>query len=69
MSRTTQQGVVGALLEAKYDTTLKTFLIDSRSQELSYNRIARDLHDLTDGDVSVTGETIRRWINDLEVSA
>jgi hypothetical protein len=69
MSRTTQQGVVSALLEAKYDTTLEAFLTDKRDQELSYNRIARDLHDLTGGDVSVTGETIRRWINDLEAVA
>lgn len=69
MSRTSQINTVNALLEASQDTTLKDFLTDRRSQAISYERIARDLHDLTDGTVSVTGETIRRWINDLEAVA
>jgi signal transduction histidine kinase len=69
MSLTPQSTIVNALLEAKYDTTLADFLTEARTEETSYNRIARDLHDLTGGTVSVTGETIRRWINDLEAVA
>lgn len=66
MSRTSQASLVNALLEASHQTTLEAFLTEKRAEGLSYERIARDLHDLTDGTVSVTWVTIRNWTNDLE---
>ena len=69
MASTTHTKYADALLEAKYDTTLADFLNDHRGQGDSFDRIARDLHDFTNGLISVTGNTIRNWINDLQVSA
>lgn len=69
MSNTPQIKIVNALLEATHSTTLDEFLAARRAEGLSYERIARDLHALTDGDVSVVGETVRRWINDTEAVA
>ena len=66
---TSHARTVDALLEAKYETTLARFLTRRRDLGHSFNRIARDLHDLTHGTVSVTGETIRNWISDLEAVA
>lgn len=69
MSRTSKLGIVSSLLEAKHDTDLAKYLTDKRTEGLSYEQIARDLHDLTDGAVSVSFVTIRRWIDDLEAVA
>jgi hypothetical protein len=69
MSATNQRGIVSAFLESKHATTLERFLTEKREQNASHETIARDLHVLTNGTVSVSGETIRRWINDLEAVA
>ena len=69
MSLTSQARTTSALLEANHQTTLAEFLGDQREQGRSYERIAKELHILTDGVVSVTRETIRNWINELEAVA
>lgn len=69
MGFTSHAKTVDALLESKHGTTLSSFLNERRTDGFSYERIARDLHDATDGAVSVTWVTIRNWVADLEVVA
>ena len=38
---------------------------DMRANSASWRRIALELRDKTDGDVDVTGETVRRWAEEL----
>lgn len=38
---------------------------DMRANDASWRRIALELRDKTDGDVDVTGETVRRWFESL----
>lgn len=59
---------VDALLRATHDMTLVDIL-DLRKQGTSYRGIAIQLRGLTDGAVDVTGETIRNWINQLELAS
>lgn len=60
---------VDALLRAKRNTTLADFLSEQRSEGHSNERIARELYQITDGDIAVVANTIRNWINDLEAVA
>lgn len=69
MTLTGQARTASALLEAKHKTSLADFLTSRRAEGVSYERIAQEMNRLTDGAVQVTGETIRNWINDLEVVA
>jgi hypothetical protein len=69
MALTSHAKTVDALLDAKYGTTLSEFLTSHRDGGHSYERIARELHDKTEGTVSVTWVTVRNWINDLEAVA
>lgn len=70
MALTTTASAVDALLRATCDTTLADFLAEQRNQGHSNERTARELYELTEGDISVVGNTIRNWTHDiLEVSA
>lgn len=59
---------IDALLRASHETTLVEIL-DRRKDGKSYRRIATELRELTEGAVDVTGETIRNWINQLELAS
>jgi hypothetical protein len=63
MNITPHQRTVDALLIETKGITLLDFIADRRDPESfkSYELIARDLRDLTDGIVDVVGKTIERW--------
>ncbi len=61
---TANQRMADAVLKGK-GTTLENFLADRYKQGLSYETIGRDLHVFTDGVVSPSYQTIRRWLLDL----
>ena len=42
---------------------------DMRANDTSWRRIALEIRDKTDGDVDVTGETVRRWAEELDPAA
>lgn len=65
MALTTTATAVDALLRAKCNVSLADFLTDQRGQGHSNERIARELYRLTDGDIALTGNTIRNWTNDI----
>ena len=46
---------------------LRFYLADKRHRGASLERIARDLHDDTKGQVSITFRTVRRWLDDLDI--
>lgn len=48
-------------------TTLEAFLTDRWSRGLSYEAIAKDLHSLTNGAVSLSYITVKRWLIDFDL--
>lgn len=60
------------MAEAVLGTDLKGYLEDAYQQGLSYEAIARALHSDTDGKVSISYGTVKRWLNEfglLEVAS
>lgn len=55
------------LLQAQ-DIDLDEWLADQRAKGLSFNRIAAELHRLTDGVSTVTGQTISVWMSERAAS-
>lgn len=68
VSLSSAQKMANALLEAA-GSNLKDFLADARSRRLSYEDTAKELYVRTDGAVSVTYQTIKRWLADLELES
>jgi hypothetical protein len=58
---------IEALVWRTEETTFKDWLIAQRKRGASYHTIARDLETVTDGAVRLTGESIRRYCDELEV--
>lgn len=52
------------LADALLGTPLVSYVNDRRERGLSWDRIARDLERDTNGEVFVSGNTLRMWIND-----
>jgi hypothetical protein len=46
---------------------LKSFLSDARSRNISYEDTAKELYLKTEGAVSVTYQTIKRWLVEFEL--
>lgn len=46
-------------------TTLRDFLADRSSRGYGYETIAKELHTLTDGSVSLSYMTVKRWLADF----
>lgn len=46
-------------------TTIQAYLATARRHGLSYEEIARDLHGLTGGVVSLSANTVKRWFKDF----
>ena len=63
MKVTPHQRTVDALLIETKGIPLADFIADRRDPESfkSYELIARDLHEATEGIVDVVGKTIERW--------
>lgn len=61
-----QQRVVDLLLEQQ-GSNLRDWLAERREERDSYETIARKLWSLTDGEVSVSYTTIKRWLVDLDL--
>lgn len=63
MNITPHQRTVDALLTETKGIPLSAFIADRRDPTSfkSYEIIARDLHDATDGIVDVVGKTVERW--------
>lgn len=51
------------LAELLLDESLEEF-VRSRRDHTSWRRIAKELHDATDGEIDVTQEILRRWYPD-----
>lgn len=67
-----QQKMADAILRDRLDTTLGAFLEAHRTQGLTYEAIAQELYASTDRAVSVSYQTIKRWLDDfglLEVAS
>lgn len=58
--------MANAVLSAlEVPTTLQAYLATARRIGLSYEEIARDLHGLTGGVVSLSANTVKRWFKDF----
>lgn len=60
MTQTTTQRLASLLLGQPVDQWVR----DRREAGDSWRRIAMQLHEITDGQVSLTGEAIRLWVKD-----
>lgn len=56
------------MLLRERNTTLEEFLRDRQSRGLGYEAIARDIHIATDQEISVSYQTIKRWLAELEIT-
>ncbi|HLF43233.1 MAG TPA: hypothetical protein VJA46_06875 [Acidimicrobiia bacterium] len=65
-SLTAQQRVVDLLLE-KNGSTLKDWLSGRRAESTSYEDIAKQLYVLTDGEISISYTTVKRWLIDFDL--
>ena len=63
---TANQRMADAVLQTK-GTTLETFLADHYRKGLSYEIIGRELHVETDGVVSPSYQTVKRWLKDFDL--
>jgi hypothetical protein len=57
--------VARLIAEQHLDRPVLDWLAEQRAANRSFRLIARDLFDLTAGQVDVTGETIRLWAKDM----
>lgn len=48
-------------------TTLLAFLADRAARGTSYEAIAKELHAVTDGSVSISYMTVKRWLADFDL--
>jgi transposase len=62
------QRMANAILEHQ-GTTLRDLLSELHGAGMSYEQIAKRLHSETDGVVSLSYQTVKRWLDDLKVSA
>jgi len=67
-SQSAVRGTARRLL-ARQATNLDEWLSEHRTAGHSYEAIATELHDLTDGLIRVSYRTIARWCADLEDAA
>lgn len=63
MTQTTAQRLADGVLR-HHGTSLEDFVDERRKQDVSWERIARDLVAATDGVVDVTSTTLRNWFSD-----
>lgn len=56
-----------AILHDRQNTSLRDFLADQRSQGRTYEAIAQELYAVTDRAVSVSYQTIKRWLEDFDL--
>lgn len=63
-SLTTQQRVIDLLLERE-GSTLRAWLAARRDEHQSYETIAKQLYVLTNGEVSISYQTVKRWLEDF----
>lgn len=72
MAATSQRDLVSALLEARNPGyPLSDFIADRRQEtpQRSWQAIADELAEITDGVVDVDWSTVRRWADDFEKGA
>lgn len=63
MAQTTAQRLADGVLR-HHGTSLDAFITERREQDVSWERIARELSAATDGVVDVTSTTLRNWYGD-----
>lgn len=63
MARLTPAQRMADALLAGHGTTLEQFIRDRRTQTppVAWERLARDLHELSGGAIDVTSNTVRNW--------
>ena len=69
MPATSQQDLVSALIENTAAIDLRGFIADRRESGLSWQRIADDIKETTEGVVDVDYSTVRRWALKMGVAA
>ena len=61
-----QQRMVDALLQGQ-STSLRDFLTEHRGRGATYEAIAQELYAVTDKTVSVSYQTIKRWLDEFGI--
>ncbi len=62
-----KQRMADVLLKDRQDTSLHDFLAAQRSGGATYEEIAQELYAVTDRAVSVSYQTIKRWLTDFDL--
>ena len=58
---------IAQLILERKDIDIRTWLTDKRETGSSFDDIAHQIYVLTDQEISVTYQTIRRWLVDLGI--
>lgn len=66
---TRQQRLAEQHLRTKHGLDLEAWLLKNREGGLGYEEISRELYSVTDGAVSVSYQTIKRWLQQAEKAA